>query len=322
MFRMNCYQVFEGELVRLRRENGALRDQLQRALKELQFYQHRYPSAYAPGHRGDDEVLPPWKTSPELMTPLLEAYDSRVAELESVTTRQTEDMKHFQEKMELILAENEQLRAAQLENLQNVNRDPASLCTPLNEELMNEMNERVEILMAENALMVEQKAVMSTELERLQGDYERCEEDLAAMTQEYESIKRDMAELTSRLPQAEQDRQRATGEVAKASEALGKAVAEADELREQLQIWQDNCTNAENALADTRTALKTLSAKTEDEGFSCVRRTKAAEDRVKEIQAQLYAKTNENEELKETVRKLRRDYQSTRQDAEGMLQVS
>lgn len=47
-------QVFEGELVRLRRENGALRDQLQRALKELKFYQHRYPSAYAPGNRGDE----------------------------------------------------------------------------------------------------------------------------------------------------------------------------------------------------------------------------------------------------------------------------
>ena len=47
-------QVFEGELVRLRRENAALRDQLQRALKELKFYQHRYPSAYAPGNREDE----------------------------------------------------------------------------------------------------------------------------------------------------------------------------------------------------------------------------------------------------------------------------
>lgn len=313
--------MFEGELVRLRRENVALKDQLQRALKELKFYQHRYPSAYAPGNRGDDEELPPWKTSPELMTPLLEAYDTRIAELENLTNRQNEDMQSFQEKMQLILGENEQLRAAQLENLERVGRDPASLSSPLNEELMNEMNERVEILMAENALMVEQKAVMGAELDRLQNDYERCEEELSELSQLYESTKRDIAELTSRIPQAEQDRLRATGEVGKMSEALGKAIAEADELREQLSIWKENCEAAEGALSDARMALKALSANAEEEGFSCVRRTKAAEDRVKELHGLLHSKTQELEGLQESHRKLRRDYQSTRQDAEGMLQV-
>ena len=33
--------------------------------------------------------------------------------------------------------------------------------TPLNTELMNELNEKVDILMTENALMVEQKAVLA-----------------------------------------------------------------------------------------------------------------------------------------------------------------
>lgn len=96
-------QVFDGELVRLRRENVALKDHLQRSLKELKFYQHRYPSAYSPGNRGEDEELPPWKTSPELMTPLLEAYDTRIAELESVVNRQNEDMVRFQEKVNDVL---------------------------------------------------------------------------------------------------------------------------------------------------------------------------------------------------------------------------
>lgn len=35
--------------------------------------------------------------------------------------------------MELVLAENEQLRAAQLDNLQRAGRDPASVSSPLNE---------------------------------------------------------------------------------------------------------------------------------------------------------------------------------------------
>ena len=33
--------------------------------------------------------------------------------------------------------------------------------TPLNMELMNELNEKVDILMTENALMVEQKSVLA-----------------------------------------------------------------------------------------------------------------------------------------------------------------
>lgn len=40
-------QVYENEISHLNRENDALKDQLNRALKELKEYQIKYPSAYA-----------------------------------------------------------------------------------------------------------------------------------------------------------------------------------------------------------------------------------------------------------------------------------
>jgi chromosome segregation ATPase len=223
--------------------------------------------------------------------------------------------------MEVILAENEQLRASQLENLRKASRDPESFSAPLNEELLNEMNERIEILMAENALMVEQKSMLNNEFSKLQTDYEKCEDELSDLAQKYNSVRQELADVAGRIPQAERDRDRATNEVSKASEALGKAEAEVDELREQFHIWRDNCKKAEEALQETRKNLKALSDKSEEEGFSCVRRTKAAEDRVRELHGLLHAKTQELESVQEVVRKLRREYQSTRQDAEGMLQV-
>ena len=62
--------------------------------------------------------------------------------------------------MEEILAENEALRENTYDELRsrggNAGLGPMG---PLNMELLNELNERVEILMTENALMVEQKAV-------------------------------------------------------------------------------------------------------------------------------------------------------------------
>ena len=68
-------RAYEGELSRIRRENSSLKDQLQRSLRELKAYQIKYPSAYTSSDNEAD--LPPWTTSPEIMTPLLQAYDSR-----------------------------------------------------------------------------------------------------------------------------------------------------------------------------------------------------------------------------------------------------
>ena len=69
-------KVVEGELFRRKRENNSLKDQLQRALRELKGYQLKYPSAYVPPIDGD-EALPPWTASPEITTPLFIAYDAR-----------------------------------------------------------------------------------------------------------------------------------------------------------------------------------------------------------------------------------------------------
>jgi len=52
-----------------------------------------------------------------------------------------------------------------------------------------------------------------------------------------------------------------------------------------------------------------------------MRRTKVAEDRVRELHMQLLKSNQELNFSQDALRKLKREYQSTRQDAEGMLQV-
>jgi hypothetical protein len=84
---------FEGETTRLRRENGILKDQLQRALKELKGYQVKYPSAYVTVAHSEGDELPPWASSPDIMAPLFEAYDTRNKELESIVNHQSEQLK-------------------------------------------------------------------------------------------------------------------------------------------------------------------------------------------------------------------------------------
>ncbi len=65
---------------KLRSENIALRDQLQRSFKELKLYQAKYPSPYASQigmDSGRDDDDPKLSASPEITSALFEAYDTR-----------------------------------------------------------------------------------------------------------------------------------------------------------------------------------------------------------------------------------------------------
>ena len=66
----------ENETLSLTRENAALRDQLKRALKELQVYQEKFPSAYISLSEEDEDLELPWSISPTAMGPLIIAYDT------------------------------------------------------------------------------------------------------------------------------------------------------------------------------------------------------------------------------------------------------
>ena len=76
---------YGGDVGRLQEENSSLKNQLKRALKELQIYQNTYPSAYSSHFNTihdaddgeDDDKLHYWSPSTEKLKPLFEAYDTR-----------------------------------------------------------------------------------------------------------------------------------------------------------------------------------------------------------------------------------------------------
>ena len=311
---------YEGELSRLRRENVSLRDQVQRALKELKAYQTKYPSPYAISD--DDDNSPPWASSPEVMTPLFIAYDSRIKELEDIITKQSVELDVFREKVASVLAENETLREAQLEQLrQKKSIDDLGPVNALSAELLSEMNERVDILMAENALLVEQKAKMSASVEDLRLELSNRTAEVSMLVQRLAMLEEQLNSANQRLDQAERDREEAAGHTIALSEELGNAKTNVDILREQMVVWQTKCADAELALHEARKQLALINNQAEDNNLMNMRRTKAAEDLVRDLQSQLSQSADELEAALDLGRKLRREYQSTRQDAEGMLQV-
>ena len=238
--------------------------------------------------------------------------------------QQSAELDAFRDKMESVATENEQLRQAQLERLRQAAQSGGGdlgPMGPLNAELLAEMNERVEILMEENALMVEQKAKLSSTLEELQDELGKRTVELGGMAQHLAATDSQLKGAMAQLAAAERDREEAAGQTVGYSEELGNARNAVDKLREQLSLTQQKYMDADATQKEAKKQLAAAVSQAEENNILNMRRTKAAEDRVRDLHALLLQKTQELDAALEVGRKLRREYQSTRQDAEGMLQV-
>lgn len=72
---------------------------MQRCHVELRYYQVKYPNEVVHVQPGENDDLPPWVTSDEHMTPLLQVYDERIAELQKELAHQRDMVDSFQEKV-------------------------------------------------------------------------------------------------------------------------------------------------------------------------------------------------------------------------------
>lgn len=191
----------------------------------------------------------------------------------------------------------------------------------ISNEIISELNERIDILMTENGLLAEQKFAITAELEQHHNDLVARTQELKSLQSQHNQMKREFQQCKLTLQQVESDRDEAASQALKYSEALSKVDAQLLSFQEQLtqsRQQEHEVTRQCNELKkDLQTALKGH----EEESYHTLKGVKVLEDRIRELQVALLEKTKESDVAQDTVRKLRREYQGTRQDAEAMLQV-
>lgn len=229
--------------------------------------------------------------------------------------------------MEILVTENEDLRNKHLDELKHAentgvgNISGLGLSTPLNQEMMAQTQQNIQLLMDENALLTEQKVVLSNELDKHQQQIEKQYQELHSMTQKQSELQKDVALKVQQIQQLQVERDEAAKHALHCSDALGKAEQEIESLAEQLALVKQKQRETELEYNDLKKQLKSVSLKYDEDGMQSIGKVRVAEERVKELHLLLSAKTQELENTNEVLRKLRNEYQSTRQDAEGMLQV-
>lgn len=196
--------------------------------------------------------------------------------------------------------------------------DPSA---PLHVEIITELQEQVDVLRSENNLLMDQRSIMMVELEQHQSELQRKMTELQQQSQQLVTALTEVKSLTIRATQAEKDRETAAGQALTYSQAVGKAELQQEELVEQLSILKQKCKESDSLVVEFKKQLRSLSTKTEDDSNNSVKRVQDAENRVHELHTILMTKTQELDAANELIRKLRSEYQNTRQDAEGMLQV-
>ena len=223
----------------------------------------------------------------------------------------------------MVIQENDELRSAQLDRLKersaaSTNLDPNA---PINSEIIAELTEQLDVLKGENNLLMEQRTVLMSELDNHQAELEKKVQDVANCTQQISELSQNCAAAVARAQRAETDRDEAAKQALGCSDALGKLEIALESVTEQLDIMKQKCKESDALVAEYRRQLRATSERSDGDSASAVQRVQAAEARVRELQSLLHGKVQELDVATELNRKLRSEYQSTRQDAEGMLQV-
>ncbi len=279
-----------------------------------------------------NQTTPIWATAPDVVNPLFDAYDIRIAELEDIIAKQAAQADAIRESVQSLVTENNQLRQSQLDNLRllgssssMINNDVplvgGNIKMTLQSELVADLNQRIEMLISENTLLNEQKIVITNELDNYQSELSKKSNELASAVQQIISLTKEKDLLNNRKNQLEFERDEAANQAVAYSDALGKADGELDLSKIRVQQLEKSVHDMEIMVNDTIRELKLVKDKADADCLSYVRRAKQAEDRVRELHILLLTKTKELDSSQEVARKLKRQYQSTCQDAEGMLQV-
>ena len=196
-----------------------------------------------------------------------------------------------------------------------------NLHNQLPSESLADMTKKLDILMMENQTIQSNYNDISSEMEKLQDDLAERDAQVEDLSSKASALHHQLKTCSIQGKQTEKERDEAAREAVAISDELGRMNGELIDAREKREFWQQKYHDAKILIEDMKKEMKKLDEDAREAGTTAMRHTKVADDRLKELQVKLMTKTQEADTNTELVRKLRREYQSTRQDAEGMLQV-
>lgn len=157
--------ALEEQVITLTSEKADLADYAERVTRELRRYQQAH--SVPPANDDDELPLPPWAMNMQMMSPLLFAYEERIAELEAVIDRSMS----LAEQAQSLATQNDSLRRELLDKTQQLRSarlTTPQLCGSEGDGTADEINELYRISVEQNEALSQQNQLLKVQLERMQ----------------------------------------------------------------------------------------------------------------------------------------------------------
>ncbi|DBA04095.1 TPA: hypothetical protein N0F65_009442 [Lagenidium giganteum] len=336
----------EVQVLRLTEEKEFLARYVQRLLNQLRQLLHKHgeldrlnaltePPDGSGGGGGNEEdaAMAPWLTSSDFMNPLFQAYDVKIQEMEALVNENRAALNRIAARAESLAKENSALRqeleaAAEKAMLrQQHERTETSI---LNDEMLLshetgdyviDITERIDVLMAENNMLMEQVSLQDEELTSLRTDVADRDQQLVVMGQNFNHATIALQELRDSCEIIRNEKNHCENQVQRYAAMVAQLESHKEVMLEQQEALRAEHIKLEGQLADYEVMVNTVkkNADRKDESFSV--RYQNVCHRLRELNSAIEAKERHIDEIEESNRSMKVELDAVRSDCEGMLAV-
>lgn len=190
-----------------------------------------------------------------------------------------------------------------------------------NGEYLQEINERIDVLMAENNMLMEQVSLQDDEIGAMKKELTDRDEQLQVMGQNFNDATIALQELRDACSQVREEKTHCERQLQRYAASIAQLESAKESLKEQTDAVRKERGNLENQLGEYEEMLEKMKRRSErkDEAFST--RYQNVCVRLRELTSALEKKDRAVDELQERNNGLQSELEAVRQDCEGMLNV-
>ncbi|POM71355.1 Hypothetical protein PHPALM_12088 [Phytophthora palmivora] len=326
------------ESAKLADERDFLRSYAERLLVQLRGLLQRYGElerlkTLTDATQSEDEPherLAPWLTASEYTNPLLQAYDLKIQELETALVDNKKAMDRVASRAEGLARENttlrQELEVAGEKMVLRMQNEPKEI----NDDLMNvhesgdylqEINERIDVLMAENNMLMEQVSLQDDEIGAMKKELTDRDQQLQVMGQNFNEATLALQELRDTCAQVREEKTHCERQLQRYAASIAQLESAKESLVEQTDTVRKERSALENQLGEYEEMLEKMKRSNErkDEAFSA--RYQNVCVRLRELTNALETKDKKIDEMQERNNGMQSELDAVRQDCEGMLNV-
>nr|CCA24567.1 conserved hypothetical protein [Albugo laibachii Nc14] len=340
-------EELQHENLTLKDDKAFLTQYVSRLMKILRHFLQKYGevdalqslSTHSTEHEAESgaDIPPPWCTSSEVINPLLLAYDVRIAELLETIQENKNAISTIAARSESISKENESLRkelevcVEKLATQFRLNKDDPS--APFREikgsgidsmeasDYLAEMNERLDSIMAENNLLMEQISLQDEEIHTAQKDVADRDEQLEVMEKHFRQATSTLQELRESCETLRNERRHSENQIQEYAIRIAQLDSNRELLEEQRDAYKSEIRSLEDQLKNSQNAMDEIKASHEQNHDKFSKKYQILCARLRELTNASDAKDKIIDDLELRSQAMRFELEAAKQDCEGMLKV-